>query len=469
MTHYKSNLRDLEFNLFEVFGADAAFGQGPYADLDVDTARNIIGEVDRLAREDLAASYAEGDRNPPVFDPQTHTAPVPAAFKKSFDALMDSEFWRLDLPEALEGTLAPRVMWWALAELILGSNAADLDVRLRPVLRAHAARRGHRTAEEVGPPVRRQAVGVDDGAHRARRGFRRRRRPHPRDPAARRHLAHRGREAVHHVRRARPDRQHHPLRAGAPGRRRRRRRPGHQGPVAVRRPEVPLRRGDRRAGRAQRRLRHQRRAQDGHQGLQHLRADLRRARHARGRIPAGRRARGHPADVPDHRVRPHDGRHEGDRHAVHRLPQRARVRQGAGAGRRPAADDRQDRAAGDDLPPPRRTPVADAPEVLRRGPARPGRLHRDLAGPGRHRGSGRRRPPPSSWPSGSTTCCCRWSRASARSGRTSCSVTSRCRPSAAPDSSRTTRWSSTSATPRSTPCTRARPPSRASTSSSARS
>jgi hypothetical protein len=123
MTHYKSNLRDLEFNLFEVFGADAAFGKGPYADLDVDTARNIIGEVDRLAREDLAASYAEGDRNPPVFDPQTHTAPVPAAFKKSFDALMDSEFWRLDLPEALEGTLAPRVMWWSLAELILGSNA----------------------------------------------------------------------------------------------------------------------------------------------------------------------------------------------------------------------------------------------------------------------------------------------------------------------------------------------------------
>jgi alkylation response protein AidB-like acyl-CoA dehydrogenase len=123
MTHYMSNRRDLEFNLFEVFGADAVFGQGPYADLDVDTARSILGEVDRLAREDLAASYAEGDRNPPVFDPETHTAPVPAAFKKSFDALMDSEFWRLDLPEALEGTLAPRALWWSLAELVLGSNA----------------------------------------------------------------------------------------------------------------------------------------------------------------------------------------------------------------------------------------------------------------------------------------------------------------------------------------------------------
>ena len=27
MGHYKSNLRDLEFNLFEVFGADKALGQ----------------------------------------------------------------------------------------------------------------------------------------------------------------------------------------------------------------------------------------------------------------------------------------------------------------------------------------------------------------------------------------------------------------------------------------------------------
>jgi len=60
MTHYKSNLRDLEFNLFEVFGADRTFGQAPYADLDVDTARSILSEVDRLAREELAPSFVPG-------------------------------------------------------------------------------------------------------------------------------------------------------------------------------------------------------------------------------------------------------------------------------------------------------------------------------------------------------------------------------------------------------------------------
>ncbi|WP_018349505.1 acyl-CoA dehydrogenase [Longispora albida] len=124
MTHYKSNLRDLEFNLFDVFGLGDVLGTGPYADLDKDTAHSILSEVDRLAREDLAASFTDGDRNPPVYDPATHSAKLPESFKKSFKAMMDSEFWRLDLPEGLGGTSAPRSLWWALAELVLGSNPA---------------------------------------------------------------------------------------------------------------------------------------------------------------------------------------------------------------------------------------------------------------------------------------------------------------------------------------------------------
>jgi alkylation response protein AidB-like acyl-CoA dehydrogenase len=123
MSHYQSNLRDLYFNLFEVFGVDQLLGSEAYPDLDVDTARSILAEVDRLAREDLGASYAEGDRNPPVFDPETHTVRIPEAFRKSYQAFMDSEFWRLDLPAALDGTPAPRMYWWALAEMVLGSNA----------------------------------------------------------------------------------------------------------------------------------------------------------------------------------------------------------------------------------------------------------------------------------------------------------------------------------------------------------
>ncbi|MDT5030270.1 MAG: hypothetical protein QOC94_441, partial [Actinoplanes sp.] len=123
MTHYKSNLRDLEFNLFEVFGADRAFGQAPFDEIDADTARDVLAEVNRMAREDLAASYTDADRNPPIFDPATNTAPLPESFKKSYAQFMASEFWRLDLPSSLGGTLAPRALWWAIAEQILGANA----------------------------------------------------------------------------------------------------------------------------------------------------------------------------------------------------------------------------------------------------------------------------------------------------------------------------------------------------------
>ncbi|BCB85835.1 acyl-CoA dehydrogenase [Phytohabitans suffuscus] len=125
MTHYKSNVRDLEFNLFEVFGAgETAFGQAPYSsDIDADTARSILGEMDRLAREDLAAGFSAGDRTPPVFDPATHSVAMPEAFRKSYDAFMKAEFWRLDMPEVIGGTPAPRAFWWSLADLVLGSNA----------------------------------------------------------------------------------------------------------------------------------------------------------------------------------------------------------------------------------------------------------------------------------------------------------------------------------------------------------
>ncbi|MDQ5973520.1 MAG: hypothetical protein QG661_729 [Actinomycetota bacterium] len=124
MSHYKSNLRDLEFNLFEVFGAADRMGSGPYHEMDVDTARHVLQEVERLSSGPLAAPFADADRNPPVYDPATKTVTMPEGFKKSYDALMDSEWWRLDLPEHLGGTGAPPSLRWAASEMMLGSNPA---------------------------------------------------------------------------------------------------------------------------------------------------------------------------------------------------------------------------------------------------------------------------------------------------------------------------------------------------------
>ncbi|MFD9207544.1 acyl-CoA dehydrogenase [Streptomyces sioyaensis] len=124
MGHYKSNLRDIEFNLFEVLGRDSVYGTGPFAEMDVDTAKSVLSEIARLSENELAESFADADRTPPVFDPDTNTAPVPDTFKKSYQAFMDAEWWRLGIPEELGGTTAPRSLLWGFAETILGANPA---------------------------------------------------------------------------------------------------------------------------------------------------------------------------------------------------------------------------------------------------------------------------------------------------------------------------------------------------------
>ena len=124
MGHYKSNLRDIEFNLFEVFGRQELLGKPPFDEVDADTAHSILSEVERLASNELAESLLDSDRNPPVFDPTDGTVTMPESFKKSFKAYMDAEWWRLDLPAELGGIVAPLSLKWAVAELVLGSNPA---------------------------------------------------------------------------------------------------------------------------------------------------------------------------------------------------------------------------------------------------------------------------------------------------------------------------------------------------------
>jgi alkylation response protein AidB-like acyl-CoA dehydrogenase len=124
MGHYKSNVRDIEFNLFEVFGTDKTLEKAPFDDLDEDTARGMIAEVAKLAEGPLAASFVDGDRNPPVFDPDTNSVTIPESVKKSFKTLYDSEWWRTETIPELGGQLIPRTLTWAIAEQVLGSNPA---------------------------------------------------------------------------------------------------------------------------------------------------------------------------------------------------------------------------------------------------------------------------------------------------------------------------------------------------------
>ena len=124
MGHYKSNVRDQVFNLFEVFEVDKALGEGDFSDLDRDTAEEMLVEMARLAEGPLAASFVEGDRNPPVFDPATHTVTLPEAFKDSVRAFIDGGWDKVGVIEDLGGVPVPKALLWALHEHVLGANPA---------------------------------------------------------------------------------------------------------------------------------------------------------------------------------------------------------------------------------------------------------------------------------------------------------------------------------------------------------
>jgi alkylation response protein AidB-like acyl-CoA dehydrogenase len=124
MSHYRSNLRDLQFNLFEVFETGDALGRGPFGDHDIEGARDILAQVEKLAVGPIAESYTESDRTPPVYDREARTVTMPEGFKRSYRAYMDAEFWRLEVPSELGGSPAPRALWWSLIELVQGAQAA---------------------------------------------------------------------------------------------------------------------------------------------------------------------------------------------------------------------------------------------------------------------------------------------------------------------------------------------------------
>ncbi len=124
MSHYNANLRDIEFCLFDLLGREKVLGSSIYSELDRDTAMGMLEEVKRMAENDLAASFVEGDRLGTEFNKSTGDVKVPASFAKSYRSYMDGEWWRIDAPEEFGGTLIPASIRWAIAEMVLGSNPA---------------------------------------------------------------------------------------------------------------------------------------------------------------------------------------------------------------------------------------------------------------------------------------------------------------------------------------------------------
>ena len=405
MSHYKSNLRDIEFNLFEVLGRDDVLGQGPFAEIDGETARSILAEVDRMAREDLAASYEDSDRNPPVFDPETSTAPVPASFKKSYDTWMDAEYWRLGTLADLGGTPAPSSLNWAIGELVLGANAPIWMYAAGPAFAGIVHRNGNERDQQIAQHIvdRRwnttmvltePDAGSDVGAGRAKatlnddgswniEGVKRF------ITSAESDLC----ENIVHLVLARP--------AGIEG-------AGGPGTKGLSMFIVPKYHFD---------------PESGELTGERNGVYVTNVEHKMGIKVSN------TCELTFGEKEPARGWLLGEVHdgiaQMFQVIENARMMVGTKAiatlstgylnalefaedprpGRRPDPGVRQDGTAGRDHPPPRRTPLADDAEVVRGGDAGAGALHGQLAGPGRRWPSTPARP--TSWPTPSTTCCSR--------------------------------------------------------------
>jgi alkylation response protein AidB-like acyl-CoA dehydrogenase len=122
MSHYTANLRDIEFCLFDLLKRDEILGKSIFKDIDRETAMGMLEEIKRLAENDLGDSLIESDRLGVEFNKETGDVKLPESFKKSYRAYMDNEWWRIDAPVEIGGTLIPASLRWAIAEMVLGSN-----------------------------------------------------------------------------------------------------------------------------------------------------------------------------------------------------------------------------------------------------------------------------------------------------------------------------------------------------------
>jgi len=120
--HYRPNLRDIFFNLFEVLEIQSSvLGKAPFDSMDEDAARAALEGFLEVLQASWTPGFVAGDREEAVFDGKGNVK-LPAAFHKALDAYYKGGWNKLELPEHLGGYGAPPSVRWAAFELMAGAN-----------------------------------------------------------------------------------------------------------------------------------------------------------------------------------------------------------------------------------------------------------------------------------------------------------------------------------------------------------
>ncbi len=124
--HYRPNLRDIFFNLFEYLDiGTTSLTKPPFSpDLDEATARALLEGALQVCVKDLASSYIESDKIPLKLDTQTGTVTLPEGLKQAYKTYFESGLGSIALPPSIGGMGAPPTIEWSGFEMIVGANAS---------------------------------------------------------------------------------------------------------------------------------------------------------------------------------------------------------------------------------------------------------------------------------------------------------------------------------------------------------
>ncbi len=165
-------------------------GAGPFAEVDVDTAKFILREVDCLSRTELAESFEDADRALRCVTPPPSPPPVTSSRSqpRTKPGPTPNGGGCASSPE-LGGTEAPAWLQWALGELRDGRQPGVVDLRRRTDGGEGGVLQRHRAGQEDRADRRRQPLGCHvHGPHRAGSRPGCRGRPRPRRTQPGRHL-----------------------------------------------------------------------------------------------------------------------------------------------------------------------------------------------------------------------------------------------------------------------------------------
>jgi len=119
--HYKSNLNDIFFNLFDFFKIqDNILTNKKYSHIDKNIIKEMLNNINILAKEKIANSFVDGDRTELKLN--NGTVMLPTSIKKSMDAYYEGNWNLLNIPQNLGGIEAPNSLNWAAFEMIVGAN-----------------------------------------------------------------------------------------------------------------------------------------------------------------------------------------------------------------------------------------------------------------------------------------------------------------------------------------------------------